>query len=274
MGNELTKIQTAVNFLKEKIAHTPSIAIILGTGLGKLIDEIKIALTIDYKDIPHFPVSTVESHAGKLIIGTIGEKRVIAMQGRFHFYEGYSMQEVVFPVRVLKLLGVQKLLISNASGCLNPEWKKGTLLLINDHINLQTDNPLRGKNIDELGPRFPDMSCPYNTDLNTLFRKKAQLLNIDLHEGVYVSVPGPNLETRAEYKFLRLIGADAVGMSTVPEVIAANHMNLPCAAISVLTDECNPLSLTATSLEEIIKVANETEPQLARLFVEVIKELA
>lgn len=270
---EFEKIKEAVSFIQSKVSVSPETGIILGTGLGKLADEINIEKTISYADIPHFPTSTVESHAGKLIFGEIKNRNVVVMQGRFHYYEGYSMQQVVFPVRVLKLLGIKRLLISNAAGCLNPAWKKGSLMLINDHINLQPENPLRGKNIDELGPRFPDMSCPYNTELNKLFRNNAKELQINLHEGVYVSVPGPNLETRAEYKFLRIIGADAVGMSTVPEVTAANHMNLPCAAVSVLTDECNPENLKATSLEEIIEVANSTEPMLAKLFCTVVGSL-
>jgi purine-nucleoside phosphorylase len=267
-------IQQAANFIQSKGVTAPVVGVILGTGLGKLfVEQIKDAVVIDYGEIPHFPVSTVESHRGKLIYGTVRGKQVLAMQGRFHYYEGYSMQEITLPVRVMKLLGVKHLLISNAAGNLNMAWKKGQLMLLDDHINLQPENPLRGKNLDALGPRFPDMSQPYskamNEKLSAIAREKGVVLNV----GVYVAVPGPNLETRAEYRYLRRIGADAVGMSTVPEVIVAHHMGLPCCAVSVLTDDCDPDNLAPADIREIIKVAGEAEGGLTDLYVELIARL-
>jgi purine-nucleoside phosphorylase len=215
----------------------------------------------------------VESHAGQLLIGRIAGKQVVAMQGRFHFYEGYTMQQVSFPVRVMKLLGVETLLISNAAGALNPVFKKGELMLLNDHINFQGENPLIGKNIDELGPRFPDMSAPYDAGLLQMAREIAAAHQLKVHEGVYVAVPGPMLETRAEYRFLRIIGADAVGMSTVPEVITARHMNMRCLAVSVLTDECDPDNLHPVTLEEIIAVAATADEKLSTLFKKIVDGL-
>jgi purine-nucleoside phosphorylase len=226
-----------------------------------------------YANIPDFPISTLEFHSGKLIFGMLGGKRVVAMQGRLHYYEGYDMKQITFPVRVMKMLGIQKLFISNASGALNPEYRKGDLMIINDHINMQTDNPLRGENFDSLGPRFPDMSEPYDLKMIKMGLEIAIKNNICCHSGVYVSVNGPNLETRAEYRFLRLIGADSVGMSTVPEVIVANHMSLPVFAISVLTDEGFPDTLKAVSLEEILKTAEEAEPKMTKILKELILEL-
>jgi purine-nucleoside phosphorylase len=212
-------------------------------------------------------------HKGKLIYGTIGEKAVLAMQGRFHYYEGYTMQQITFPVRVMRLLGINSLLLSNAAGGLNLQYKKGDLILIEDHINLLPGNPLIGKNINEFGPRFPDMSQPYSLELNTKLLRIALEEGISLKQGVYVSVAGPNLETRAEYRFLRLIGADVVGMSTVPEVIVANHMSLPCATVSVITDECDPDNLQPISIEEIIEVASKADRKLSLLFKKLIEEL-
>jgi purine-nucleoside phosphorylase len=226
-----------------------------------------------YSNIPNFPISTLEFHSGKLIFGILSGKRVVAMQGRLHYYEGYDMKQITFPVRVMKMLGIQKLFVSNASGALNPAYKKGELMIINDHINMQTDNPLRGHNSEELGPRFPDMSEPYNRKLIDMGMEIAKKNNISCHAGVYVSVNGPNLETRAEYRFLRNIGADAVGMSTVPEVIVANHMSLPVFAISVLTDEGFPDTLKAVSLEEIIKTAEEAEPKMTKILKDLILEI-
>jgi len=226
-----------------------------------------------YSNIPNFPISTLEFHSGKLIFGILSGKRVVAMQGRLHYYEGYDMKQITFPVRVMKMLGIQKLFVSNASGALNPAYKKGELMIINDHINMQTDNPLRGHNAEELGPRFPDMSEPYNRELIDRGIAIAKKNNISCHAGVYVSVNGPNLETRAEYRFLRNIGADAVGMSTVPEVIVANHMSLPVFAISVLTDEGFPDTLKAVSLEEIIKIAEEAEPKMTKILKDLILEI-
>jgi purine-nucleoside phosphorylase len=269
----MEKIKESVRFLRESGITEPEIGIVLGTGLGKLINEIKILKSIDYGEIPHFPLSTVESHHGKLIYGEIGNRKVLAMQGRFHYYEGYSMQQITLPVRVMKLLGIKYLLLSNAAGALNLSFKKGTLMLIDDHINLLPDNPLRGKNHDEFGNRFPDMSMPYSDMLNRKITEAAACENILLYRGVYAAVSGPNLETRAEYRFMRLIGADAVGMSTVPEVLICNHMNLPCAAVSVLTDECDPDNLKPTDIREILEVAGKAESMLTTLFVKVIKEI-
>ncbi len=267
---DFEKVKSAVDLLKTKGFEKPYVGIVLGTGLSALAKEIENKIEISYNQIPGFVASTVESHSGKLIYGTISNVNVVAMVGRFHFYEGYSMEEVTFPIRVLKQLGIKLLLLSNACGSLNPNFQKGDLMLLTDHINLLPTNPLIGKNEDAMGPRFPDMSMPYDNELNSLFQNSALKLNIKLHTGVYVSVPGPNLETRAEYRYLRRIGADAVGMSTVPEVIVANHMKLPCAAISVITDECDPDNLHAVSLEEIIATATKAEVPLTKLFKEVV----
>jgi purine-nucleoside phosphorylase len=266
------KITETVEFLKAAGIGKPQIGIVLGTGLGKMADLFENALCLDYSTIPNFPLSTVESHSGKLISGYLHNKSILAMQGRFHYYEGYSLQEITFPIRVMKKLGVQYLLLSNAAGALNLNFKKGTLMLINDHINLLPDNPLRGRNLDDYGPRFPDMSCPYSSFLNEKLQKIALRQKILLHSGVYVSVMGPNLETRAEYRMLRSF-ADAVGMSTVPEVIVANHMELPCAAVSVLTDECDPDHLEPAKLEDILLVAGQAEKLLIHLFSDLIREL-
>ncbi|MEQ8908310.1 MAG: purine-nucleoside phosphorylase [Vicingaceae bacterium] len=269
----LEKIQQAVDYIKSQGADAPQVGIVLGTGLGNLALKIEAEQIIDYADIPNFPVSTVESHSGKLIYGTLSGKKVIAMQGRFHYYEGYSGEEITFPIRVFKKLGIEKLLISNAAGTVNPDFKKGTLMLIDDHINMIPDNPLRGKNLDELGPRFPDMSQPYDAEMNGMLKAIAQELGITLHEGVYTPVAGPNLETRAEYRYLRKIGSDAVGMSTAPEVIVANHMGLPCCAISVLTDECDPDNLQPVSIAEILEIAGRAEKDLTKLYEELIKRI-
>lgn len=270
----INKIEEAVAFLRSKAVQEPQVGIILGTGLGnRFVREIDAAIVVPYEEIPHFPEATVESHHGKLVYGTIAGKKVIAMQGRFHYYEGYSMDEITLPVRVMKKLGISSLLISNAAGNLNRAWKKGEMMLLDDHINLQPENPLRGRNLNELGPRFPDMSAPYAKRLNEKILAIAKRDEIPLRVGVYASVSGPNLETRAEYRFLQRIGADAVGMSTVPEVIVANHMGLDCCAVSVLTDDCDPHNLKAVSLEEIVAVANDAEPRLTMLFIELIKEL-
>jgi purine-nucleoside phosphorylase len=267
-------LQSTGDYIKRKIdGFVPEIGIILGTGLGGLVDDIEIHHQLMYSNIPDFPISTLEFHSGKLIFGLLSGKKVVAMQGRLHYYEGYDMKQITFPVRVMKLLGIKKLFVSNASGALNPTYKKGDLMVIEDHINMQTDNPLRGRNDDALGPRFPDMSEPYNKDLIVRALAIAKKNNITCHSGVYVSVNGPNLETRAEYRFLRNIGADAVGMSTVPEVIVANHMSLPVFAISVLTDEGFPETLKAVSLEEIIKTAQEAEPKMTKILKDLILEM-
>ncbi len=267
-------LQATTEYIKKRIAEfEPEIGIILGTGLGRLVQDIEIHHSLMYSNIPDFPISTIEFHSGKLIFGMLGGKKVVAMQGRLHYYEGYDMKQITFPVRVMKMLGIKNLFVSNASGALNPEYRKGDLMIIHDHINMQSDNPLRGRNSESLGPRFPDMSEPYDKTMIDKGMKIAIKNNIRCHSGVYVSVNGPNLETRAEYRFLRLIGADAVGMSTVPEVIVANHMALPVFAISVLTDEGFPDNLKAVSLEEIIKTAEEAEPKMTKILKDLILEL-
>jgi purine-nucleoside phosphorylase len=250
--------------------EAPEIGIVLGTGLHELVNFVDIKLSIPYTDIPGFPVSTVEFHKGNLVYGTIGNKKVLLMQGRLHAYEGYSMQQIVFPIRVMKLLGIKQLFLSNAAGGIKSQFKKGDIVLIQDHINLQYGNPLSGKNLDELGPRFPDMSQPYDIKLQELLKEKASALKIGIKEGVYASVHGPNLETRAEYRYLKVIGADMVGMSTVPEVIAANHMKLPCLAVSVITDECDPDNLQPVDIAEIIAVAGKADKKLSELFKQTI----
>lgn len=262
-----------IALLKGKEIKAAFIGIILGTGLNHLLSKIEVSASIPYNQIPHFPVSTVEFHKGNLIFGHLNSVPVIVLQGRFHFYEGYTMDQIVYPVRIMKLLGIQKLLISNAAGGINNSYKKGDLVVIDDHINLQGSNPLIGKNIDELGPRYPDMSEPYDRQLNESLFHAAANENIALKKGVYVAVNGPNLETRAEYRFLKIIGADMVGMSTVPEVIAANHMKLPCAAISVITDECDPDDLQPVNIDDIIKTAGSADITLTRLFVTAIKSI-
>jgi purine-nucleoside phosphorylase len=267
------KLSEALSYLKSNGIENPTVGIVLGTGLGGLVSEIDIIKAIDYDSIPHFPISTVESHHGRLIYGIINGKKVLVMQGRFHYYEGYDMKEITFPIRVMKLLGIEILLISNASGAINLAYKKSSLMLITDHINLYPDNPLIGKNLDDFGPRFPDMSEAYSNKLNNVLRDIASEKNIQLHEGVYVPVSGPNLETKAEYKMIKILGGDAVGMSTVPEVIVARHMNLPCCAISVLTDECDPEHLKLVDIADILAAAAIAEPQLTSLYTELINRL-
>ena len=281
----INQINEATEYLRKHGIKTPEIGVILGTGLGnKFVEQIKNQVVVNYNSIPHFPISTVEFHKGKLIYGDVKGKKVLAMQGRFHYYEGYSMQQITLPVRVMKMMGVKQLLISNAAGNMNLKWKKGELMLIEDHINLQPDNPLRGPNYEIFGPRFPDMSAPYDPDIiamsqpyskkmNDQLVKIAKTKKIKLNKGVYVAVTGPNLETRAEYRFLHQIGADAVGMSTVPEVLVANHMALPCCAISVLTDDCDPDNLKPASIAEIVAVAGKAESKLTELFVELIAKI-
>ena len=269
----MNEFQKAKEYLVKQQITNPQIGIVLGTGLHQLINNVEIQKTIPYSEIPGFSVSTVEFHKGNLIYGTIANKNVLIMQGRFHFYEGYSMQQIVFPIRVMKLLGVEHLFLSNAAGGINPGFKKGDLVLIDDHINLQNANPLTGKNDDELGSRFPDMSEPYSVYLSYKLLDYAGRLNIQLKKGVYAAVNGPNLETKAEYRYLKIIGADMVGMSTVPEVIAANHMQLPCVAVSVITDECDPDNLKPVNIQEIIETAGKADEKLSKLFYEAIKEL-
>lgn len=270
MDNLLTKISETAAYLTNQGITGADTAIVLGTGLGAFIEQVEVLQTIPYKEIPNFPVATVEFHKGQLLLARAGNKRVIILQGRFHYYEGYSMQQVTFPVRVLKALNIHNLLLSNAAGGMNPSYKKGDLVLLTDHINMQPENPLRGVHDPSFGDRFPDMSQPYHPVLNQLVLEKATQLNIPLYQGVYVAVQGPNLETRAEYRYLRLSSADMVGMSTVPEVIVANQCGIRCVAVSVITDECDPDHLQPVNIEEIIKVAGEADKVLSVLFREVV----
>lgn len=269
----MEEIKKAKDFLVSKGIENATAGIVLGTGMHRLIGYINVIQEIPYAEIPGFPVSTVEFHKGNLVYGTIGAKKVLIMQGRFHAYEGYTLQEVVFPIRVMKLLGIHTLFLSNASGGINLSFKKCDLVLLDDHINLLSGNPLTGKNYDELGPRFPDMSEPYDLGLKKLLQEKAADLGIPLNKGVYAAVNGPSLETKAEYRYLKIIGADMVGMSTVPEVIAANQMQLPCVAVSVITDECDPDHLKPVNIEEIIEVAGKADEKLSRLFFETLASL-
>lgn len=261
-----TQLTETTDFLKNKGIKGADTGIVLGTGLGDLANRIRPEIVLDYEDIPNFPVSTVETHHGKLIYGDLCGHKVLAMQGRFHFYEGYTMNQIVFPVRVMKLLGIKQVMLSNAAGGINLAYKKGSLMLITDHINMLMNNPLMGPNNEELGVRFPDMGEAYNPGLLQRMRKAAEEENIRLHEGVYAAVSGPNLETGAEYRFLKIVGADVVGMSTIPEVIACNHMKLPCVAVSVITDECDPDNLQPVKLSDILETAAIAEKSLTKLF--------
>lgn len=267
------KRSKALEFIQSKTKMQPNYLLILGTGLGQLADEMDVETVISYDEIPHFPVSTVESHAGKLIFGTLGGKEVVAMQGRFHYYEGYSMQEICFPIRVLKENGADTLFVSNACGGMNPNYKRGDIMLISDHINLLGDNPLIGPNDNELGPRFPDMSDPYTERLREIAQTVALSEAIAMHQGVYVALSGPMLETKAEYRFLRLLGADVVGMSTVPEVISAVHMGMDVLGISVITDECFPDALAPINIEEILEAAAMAEPKMTKVIIRVLEKL-
>ncbi|MEJ7741042.1 MAG: purine-nucleoside phosphorylase [Chitinophagaceae bacterium] len=270
--NHLLQLQEATSWLQQRGVEA-QYGVVLGTGLHALVSRVDIVETIPYSAIPHFPVSTVEFHKGNLVYGIMAGKKVLLMQGRFHLYEGYSMQQVVFPVRVMKLLGIKYLLLTNAAGGINLGFKKGDLVVIDDHINLQTGNPLIGQNIPELGSRFTDMSQPYDRLLVERLMQQAKLQNIILQKGIYAAVNGPNLETKAEYRYLKIIGADLVGMSTVPEVIASNHMSLPCAAVSVVTDECDPDNLQPVNISEIIEVAMKADEKLALLLEGTICEM-
>lgn len=266
-------IQESIDFLQSKGIPTPQVGIVLGTGLGQLVNHIEVSHEIDYTDIPHFVSATLESHAGKLIFGKLAGKEVVVMNGRFHLYEGYHFNEVTYGVRVIKALGAKQLLISNAAGAINLDFNKGELMLIDDHINLQGGSPLAFKNAKEFGNIFVDMSAPYHAGMSNQLEIIAKDNNINLHKGVYASVVGPQLETRAEYKYLKIIGADAVGMSTVPEVIVANQIGLPCVAISVLTDECDPENLKPIDIPEIFAMAAKAEPQLITLYTKLIERL-
>lgn len=266
----LTQFKESVDFILGKTSVKPTVGIVLGTGLGGLVTEIEVIDEISYADIPNFPVSTVESHSGKLIFGNLGGKSVVAMQGRFHYYEGYDFKQVTYPIRVMKLLGIEKLFVSNASGGVNPDFIVGEIMILNDHINFFPGNPLIGKNLDELGPRFPDMSEPYCPKMIQLAKDIAKENDIRIAEGTYLGLTGPTLETPAEYKFVRTIGADAVGMSTVPEVIVARHMDIPCFAISIITDLGVPGKIKKVSLAEVIEVASRQEPKMTLILRELI----
>ncbi|MDT0691516.1 purine-nucleoside phosphorylase [Salegentibacter sp. F188] len=269
----IKQIKESTDFLISRGFAAPEIGIILGTGLGKLIDEIEIEAEVSYNHIPYFPTATVEFHKGKLIYGSLEGKKVVVMQGRFHLYEGYTLQDVTYPVRVMKHLGIQKLLVSNASGSINLDFKKGEIMLIEDHLNLLGGSPLAFYGVEHLGERFVDMSQPYDPEMNKALEASAKKNNITLHKGVYASVLGPQLETKAEYRYLKIIGADAVGMSTVPEVIVANHLEIPVSAVSVITDEGDPDNLEPVNIEDIIAMAEKAEPNMITLFREVIKNL-
>ncbi|MFL5492610.1 MAG: purine-nucleoside phosphorylase [Gemmatimonadales bacterium] len=267
------RIQEAATVVRGRSRLEPEVGIILGTGLGGLANEISVDASIPYESLPGFPLSTVESHAGRLLLGRMGKRPVVAMQGRFHRYEGYGLAEVTFPVRVMRALGAATLVVSNACGGMNPLWSPGDLVLLSDHINLLGDNPLIGANDDRLGPRFPDMSNPYDAELRVLTRTLAADLGIRLREGVYVAVPGPNLETRAEYRMLRGMGADVVGMSTVPEVIVASHAGMRTVGISIITDQCLPDALEPANIDRIIDTAKRAEPSLTRLIARLVERL-
>lgn len=271
--NKQQQLQESIFFLKENGFSNPEIGVVLGTGLGKLIHEISIEKEIAYSEIPHFPEATVEFHSGKLIFGDLSGKKVVVMSGRFHLYEGYNSWEVTYGIRTMHGLGIKNLLISNAAGAINLNYKKGDLMLIEDHINLQGSSPLAFKGANDFGNIFADMLEPYSKYINSKIVEVAKKENIKLHTGVYASVLGPQLETRAEYRMLQILETDAVGMSTVPEVIVAKQLNLPCAAISVLTDECDPKNLQPVNIAEIIAIAGEAEPKMITLFKEVIKKL-
>jgi purine-nucleoside phosphorylase len=267
------RVQTAAEVVRGRTALVPQVGLILGTGLGGLAREIAVEAEVPYEEIPGFPLSTVETHAGKLLLGRLGGRPVVAMQGRFHRYEGYDLQQVTFPVRVMHALGARTLVVSNACGGMNPLWGPGDLVLLSDHINLLGDNPLVGPNDERLGPRFPDMSAPYDPELRALARTVALELGIVLREGVYVAVPGPNLETRAEYRMLRAVGADVVGMSTVPEVIVAGHQGMRTVGISIITDQCLPDALEPADIGRIIATAGRAEPHLTRLVTTLVERL-
>lgn len=267
------QLEDTTEYLKKRGFDQPEIGIVLGTGLGQLVDNIEDQIVAHYNHIPHFPVSTVEFHKGKLIYGTLYGKKAVVMQGRFHHYEGYDFFGITYPIRAMHALGIKTLFVSNAAGAINPDFNKGELMLLDDHINLQAGSPLAFKEVSAFGERFVDMYCPYDPDLGKKAEEIAQKKGIRLNKGVYAAVIGPQLETRAEYRYLKIIGADAVGMSTVPEVIVANQLKVPVMAISVLTDECDPDNLQPVSVEEIIATAEKAEPQMITLFEELIKSI-
>ena len=267
------KRNEALEYIKSSTDFLPEYMIILGTGLGQLAEEMDVVHSIPYNKIPHFPVSTVESHAGRLLFGELGGKRVVAMQGRFHYYEGYSMQQIAFPVRVLKALGATTLFVSNAAGGMNPHFAKGDIMLITDHINMLGDNPLIGPNDNELGVRFPDMSEPYSVRLRDIAKTVAMDHQIEMHQGVYIALSGPALETKAEYRYLRMLGGDVIGMSTIPEVIAAVHMGMEVLGVSAITDECFPDALEPVDIQQILEAAAIAEPKLSRVIAGTLERL-
>lgn len=269
----MKNLKETVKFLQKQFKHTPQVGIVLGTGLGKFVEEIDVEKEVAYEDIPNFPVSTVEGHKGKLILGRLSGKIVIAMAGRFHYYEGYSSEEVVYPIRVMKMLGVETLLLSNAAGAVNTTYRVGDMMIVRDHIGLFTPNPLIGKNLDEFGPRFPDMSEPYKKHIIEKARLIAQKNNFEVKEGVYVAVTGPTFETQAEYQLIKAVGGDVVGMSTVQEAIVANHMNLQVFAMSVVTDLGIREEHNIITHEEVLQAANEAEPKLAVIFKELVSAI-
>ena len=267
------KRNEALEYIKSSTDFLPEYMIILGTGLGQLAEEMDVVHSIPYNKIPHFPVSTVESHAGRLLFGELGGKRVVAMQGRFHYYEGYTMQQIAFPVRVLKALGATTLFVSNAAGGMNPHFAKGDIMLITDHINMLGDNPLIGPNDNELGVRFPDMSEPYSVRLRDIAKTVAMDHQIEMHQGVYIALSGPALETKAEYRYLRMLGGDVIGMSTIPEVIAAVHMGMEVLGVSAITDECFPDALEPVDIQQILDAAAIAEPKLSRVIAGTLERL-
>ena len=264
------KVQETVNYIKNKTNFTPEYGVILGSGLGGFTEDITIEHTLPYTEIPNFPVSTVQGHKGALVFGTIGTKKVVAMQGRFHFYEGYDMKQVTFPVRVMKYLGVEKLIVSNASGGVNPSYKVGDVAVITDHINMMPEHPLRGHNDERFGPRFVNMSEPYSNAMNQKAFELAKFLNIDLKQGIYLALQGPTFETLAEYKMVKAVGADCVGMSTVPEVIVARHMNMECFGVTVITDMGDEDNIEEVNHEEVLQAAQKAEPHVRNLIKNLI----
>lgn len=264
------QVQETVNFIKEKTNFTPEYGVILGSGLGSFTDDIQVEFTLPYGEIPNFPVSTVQGHKGALVFGTIGNKKVVAMQGRFHFYEGYSMKEVTFPVRVMKYLGVQKLVVSNASGGVNSNYEVGSVVILKDHINMMPEHPLRGKNDERFGPRFLNMSEPYSKKMIAKAKELANKINIKVQDGIYLGLQGPTFETLAEYKMVKILGADCVGMSTVPEVIVARHMDMECFGVSVITDMGDEDNIETVSHDEVLEAAQKAEPQVRSLIKELI----
>ncbi len=267
------RIQESIAYINKQTTVKPIFGIVLGTGLGNLVNEMEVTTRIPYENIPNFPTSTVESHAGELVFGTLATQPIVAMSGRFHFYEGYTMQQVTFPIRVMKFLGIKRLVLSNASGGLNPNYNAGDLVAVRDHINLQPENPLRGVNDERIGPRFPDMLHTYDKEILAAALTLAKANNIKLHTGVYVSLQGPNLETPAEYRYMNIIGGDIVGMSTVPEVIVARHMDLPVFVISVVSNQCFPIDqVTETTVAEVIKVAQNAEPKMTTIVKGIVEK--